>query len=110
MAATETRRLSFLPITVHRSPFTPANRPVDHPVGFALASRTAPERSLERRMAEIRVEPQRGGRGWVWLLVLLLIIVAVAIWYFATQRGSGTGTSAAPSPSAPAAAPATKAP
>jgi hypothetical protein len=45
-------------------------------------------------MAEIRVEPQRGGRGWLWLLIVLLIIVAVAVWYFSGNRGT---TSAPPS-------------
>src|SRR4051812_14263518 len=45
-------------------------------------------------MAEIRVEPQRGGRGRVWLLILLLLIVAAAVWYFATRQ-SGTTTGGA---------------
>ena len=57
-------------------------------------------------MAEIRVEPQRGGRGKVWLLILLLIIVAIAIWYFATQRNATPATTTATS-TAPASAPAT---
>jgi hypothetical protein len=57
-------------------------------------------------MAEIRVEPQRGGRGRVWLLILLLIIVAAAVWYFATQRGASPGT-AGTSSTPPATAPAT---
>lgn len=58
-------------------------------------------------MAEIRVAPQRGGRGRVWLLIFLLLIVAVAIWYFATQRNATTGGATAGSSTAPASAPAT---
>ena len=56
-------------------------------------------------MAEIRVEPQRAGRGKIWMLILLLIIVAIAIWYFATQRNGTSGTPTATS--TPASAPAT---
>jgi hypothetical protein len=57
-------------------------------------------------MAEIRVEPQRGGRGRLWLLILLLIVIAVAIWYFMTQRGP-TASGASASSTAPASGPAT---
>lgn len=32
-------------------------------------------------MAEIRVEPKRGGLGWLWI-VIALIIVALVVWYF----------------------------
>jgi hypothetical protein len=59
-------------------------------------------------MAEIRVEPQRGGRGRVWLLIVLLVLVAAAVWYFATRQG-GTSTNGptAGASTAPASAPAT---
>ena len=32
-------------------------------------------------MAEIKVEPKRGGLGWLWAIVLLVILGA-ALWYF----------------------------
>jgi hypothetical protein len=50
-------------------------------------------------MAEIRVEPQRRGRGWMWLLILLLIVIIAVGWYFTSRRGT---TSATDSTSAPA--------
>ena len=37
-------------------------------------------------MAEIRVEPQRRGRGWLWMLILGLIVVAALVWYFTSAR------------------------
>jgi hypothetical protein len=37
-------------------------------------------------MAEIRVEPRRGGRlGWVWALVVVVVLAALA-WYFLYYR------------------------
>jgi hypothetical protein len=38
-------------------------------------------------MAEIRVEPQRSGKGWLWLLILLLIVAAL-VWYFMSRGGT----------------------
>ena len=32
-------------------------------------------------MAEIKVEPKRGGLGWLWAIVLLVVLGA-ALWYF----------------------------
>lgn len=32
-------------------------------------------------MAEIKVEPKRGGLGWLWAIIILAIIAA-ALWYF----------------------------
>lgn len=32
-------------------------------------------------MAEIKVEPKRGGLGWLWVIIILALIAA-AIWYF----------------------------
>lgn len=32
-------------------------------------------------MAEIKVEPKRGGLGWLWAIVLLIVLGA-AVWYF----------------------------
>ena len=32
-------------------------------------------------MAEIKVEPKRGGLGWLWAIVLLVVLGA-AVWYF----------------------------
>ena len=32
-------------------------------------------------MAEIRVEPKRGGMGWLWAIIVLALLGA-AIWYF----------------------------
>ncbi|HEU4565696.1 MAG TPA: hypothetical protein VFS05_13640 [Gemmatimonadaceae bacterium] len=36
-------------------------------------------------MAEIRVEPKRGGLGWLWIVIALIIIALVA-WYFLSSR------------------------
>ena len=35
-------------------------------------------------MAEIKVEPKRGGLGWLWAIILLVVIGA-AVWYFLTS-------------------------
>jgi hypothetical protein len=32
-------------------------------------------------MAEIKVEPKRGGLGWVWAIIVIALIAA-AVWYF----------------------------
>jgi len=32
-------------------------------------------------MAEIKVEPKRGGMGWLWAIIVLALLGA-AIWYF----------------------------
>lgn len=32
-------------------------------------------------MAEIKVEPKRGGLGWLWA-VIILALVGAAVWYF----------------------------
>jgi hypothetical protein len=37
-------------------------------------------------MAEIRVEPRRGGRlGWLWAVLIVLVLAALA-WYFLYYR------------------------
>ena len=36
-------------------------------------------------MAEIRVEPKRGGARWLWLLIAL-VVVALLAWYFLNTR------------------------
>jgi hypothetical protein len=46
-------------------------------------------------MAEIRVEPKRGGLGWVWLIIAL-IVVALLVWYFMGNRDAVTTTGLAP--------------
>jgi hypothetical protein len=84
--------------------------------GVSLAAGAGAWRTLRRvhaqieprreRMAEIRVEPQRRGRGWVWILVIVLILVIAAIWYFSSRRGT-TGSSPATTTSGSATAPST---
>ena len=32
-------------------------------------------------MAEIKVEPKRGGLGWLWAIIILAL-VAAGVWYF----------------------------
>lgn len=39
-------------------------------------------------MAEIKVEPKRGGMGWLWVVIIALL-AAIAIWYFVTRTGTG---------------------
>jgi hypothetical protein len=46
-------------------------------------------------MAEIRVEPKRGGRRWL-LLIILLIVLALLAWYFLAGRGTQPATGLAP--------------
>ena len=36
-------------------------------------------------MAEIRVEPKRGGARWLWVLIAL-VVVALLAWYFLSNR------------------------
>jgi hypothetical protein len=47
-------------------------------------------------MAEIKVEPKRGGLGWVWAIIVLAIIAA-AVWYFMNNSRSAPATSPADS-------------
>lgn len=48
-------------------------------------------------MAEIKVEPRRGGLGWLWV-VIILAIVAAALWYFfSNSRAVSPATPAADS-------------
>jgi hypothetical protein len=42
-------------------------------------------------MAEIKVEPKRGGLGWLWAIILL-VVAGVLVWYFMTQRAAPTTT------------------
>ncbi len=38
-------------------------------------------------MAEIRVEPKRGGGlGWLWALIIVLVLAALAWYFFAYRR------------------------
>ena len=36
-------------------------------------------------MAEIKVEPKRGGLGWLWAIIVL-VLLGIGAWYFMTQR------------------------
>jgi len=36
-------------------------------------------------MAEIKVEPKRGGLGWLWAVIILAILAAV-LWYVYNNR------------------------
>jgi hypothetical protein len=47
-------------------------------------------------MAEIKVEPKRGGLGWLWAIILIALL-ALAAWYFFAYTGSSTATPAADS-------------
>lgn len=44
-------------------------------------------------MAEIKVEPKRGGLGWLWVIILLALIAA-GIWYFMRSSVPATTTPA----------------
>jgi hypothetical protein len=45
-------------------------------------------------MAEIKVEPKRGGMGWLWAIIVIALL-AVAAWYFFSNTGTAP---AAPTP------------
>jgi hypothetical protein len=47
-------------------------------------------------MAEIKVEPKRGGLGWLWTIIVLALIGA-AVWYFMNSRTVPATTSPADS-------------
>jgi cytoskeletal protein RodZ len=47
-------------------------------------------------MAEIKVEPKRGGLGWLWAIVVLALIGA-AVWYFMNNTQAAPATSPADS-------------
>ena len=47
-------------------------------------------------MAEIKVEPKRGGLGWLWAIIVLALL-GVAAWYFMTQRTAPATTTPADS-------------
>jgi len=47
-------------------------------------------------MAEIKVEPKRGGLGWLWAIVVLALIGA-AVWYFMNNSRAVPATSPADS-------------
>jgi hypothetical protein len=36
-------------------------------------------------MAEIKVEPKRGGLGWLWAIIILVLVAAV-LWYVFNGR------------------------
>ena len=47
-------------------------------------------------MAEIKVEPKRGGLGWLWAIIVLALIGA-AVWYFMNNSRAVPATSPADS-------------
>ena len=47
-------------------------------------------------MAEIKVEPKRGGLGWLWAIIVLALIGA-AVWYFMNNSRVVPATSPADS-------------
>ena len=47
-------------------------------------------------MAEIKVEPKRGGLGWLWAIILV-VLLAFAAWYLLADRGTPAATSPADS-------------
>jgi hypothetical protein len=47
-------------------------------------------------MAEIKVEPKRGGLGWLWAIIVLALLGA-AVWYFMNNSRAVPGTSPADS-------------
>lgn len=47
-------------------------------------------------MAEIKVEPKRGGLGWLWAIIVLALIAAAA-WYFMNHSRSVPATTPADS-------------
>ena len=47
-------------------------------------------------MAEIKVEPKRGGLGWLWAVIVLALLGAAA-WYFMNNSRAVPATSPADS-------------
>ena len=47
-------------------------------------------------MAEIKVEPKRGGLGWLWAIIILALIAAAA-WYFMNNSRAVPATTPADS-------------
>ena len=44
-------------------------------------------------MAEIKVEPKRGGLGWLWAIIILAL-VAAGVWYFMNNSRAVPATTA----------------
>ena len=44
-------------------------------------------------MAEIKVEPKRGGLAWLWVIILLALIGA-GLWYFLNNSRPAPATTA----------------
>jgi hypothetical protein len=44
-------------------------------------------------MAEIKVEPKRGGLGWLWAIIILALIAA-GVWYYMTTSRAAPATAA----------------
>ena len=42
-------------------------------------------------MAEIKVEPKRGGLGWLWAIIAI-VLIAAAVWYFMNSQGTVPAT------------------
>ena len=47
-------------------------------------------------MAEIKVEPKRGGLGWLWAIIAI-VLLAVAAWYFFMRTDAAPVTTPADS-------------
>ena len=47
-------------------------------------------------MAEIKVEPKRGGLGWLWAIIVIALIAA-AVWYFMNSSRAVPATTPADS-------------
>ena len=47
-------------------------------------------------MAEIKVEPKRGGLGWLWAIIILALVGA-AVWYFMNNSRAVPATTPADS-------------
>ena len=47
-------------------------------------------------MAEIKVEPKRGGLGWLWAIIVIALIAA-AVWYFMNNSRAVPATTPADS-------------
>ena len=46
-------------------------------------------------MAEIKVEPTRGGLGWLWAIILL-VVIAAGVWYFVANSRAVPATTPPP--------------